>query len=69
MSKVKQRLLDLGFTKEQIEQWLNSPIKALSEAYKEDCTPQRLINEDKEDIVLALLDDYDDFNKGGDFSL
>ena len=50
MNEVVDRLTEYGLTKEQIEEWLTTPLDALDYS-----TPLQLINSDQEDIVLALL--------------
>lgn len=65
MNRVKQRLIDVGFTIEQANEWIRTPNKALSPTYEDDITPQQLIDEGKEDVVLALVSCFEN----GDFSL
>lgn len=55
MEAIKQRLTDLGFNAEEIDKWLNNPVRALSPNYQEDTTPKQLIDAGKADVVLSLL--------------
>jgi hypothetical protein len=65
LSKVKQRLAEMGLNEQQQNTWLHSSVKALDPEYKENTTPQSLIDAGKADIVLALLDEIEN----GQFSL
>lgn len=56
MEKVKMLLLRMGLTNEQADAWLISPIPALSENYGLDVSPKQLIDDGKEDIVIALIE-------------